>query len=68
MNRYIAYIVLGLAVVVGGGSIIGLMTMDSLKLVNLGLDESGRLWLDAVSVYYFSSNTAAWPAGHSAYG
>jgi hypothetical protein len=47
INRYIAYIVLGLAVVVGGGSIIGLMTMDSLKLVNMGLDESGRLWFDA---------------------
>ena len=57
MNRYTAYIVLGLAGFFGWGSLIAFMVFlwaDSWNLVNMGLNESGGLWLDAgLSMLFF---------------
>jgi len=57
MHRYVAYIVLGLAGLVGGGSLIAFMVflfVGSLNLVDIGLDESKVLWLDAgLSLSFF---------------
>ncbi len=57
MNKYTAYIVLSLAGLFGWGSLIAFMIFlfaGSLNLVNMGLNESGVLWLDAgLSLVFF---------------
>ena len=57
MNNYTAYIMIGLARILGGMSLLGFMIflfVGSLNLLDLHLDESGVLWLDAgLSLLFF---------------
>jgi protein-S-isoprenylcysteine O-methyltransferase Ste14 len=57
MNKYTAYTMIGLARILGGMSLLVFMIylfVGSLNLLNMHLDESGVLWLDAwLSLLFF---------------
>jgi len=56
MNKYTAYIMIGLARILGGVSLLLFVIFlfaGSLKLLDLGLDENGVLWFDAGLSFLF---------------
>jgi protein-S-isoprenylcysteine O-methyltransferase Ste14 len=57
MNKYAAYIMIGLARILGGMSLLAFVIflfMGSLNLLDMHLDESGVLWVDAgLSLLFF---------------